>query len=77
MNEPFQLVRNGFSEDTVKTLEHLLAEAKKGNMIGMAFVAMYQRREYTAHAAGEARRNPTFTRGMLASLDDFLGEMIS
>jgi hypothetical protein len=73
---PYQLVQNGFSDDTVKALETLLADAKAGKVIGLAFVAMYRRREYTASATGEARRNPTFTRGMLAALDDLMGDMV-
>lgn len=77
MKPPFHLVQDGLSTDTVKALEGLLAEAKKGELIGMAYVAMYRRREYTACATGEARRNPTFTRGMLAALDDVLGDMVS
>jgi hypothetical protein len=77
VKRPFHLVQNGFSGDTVAALEALLKEARAGELIGIAFVAMYRRREYTASATGEARRNPTFTRGMLASLDDFLGDMVT
>lgn len=77
MKRPFHLVQDGLSSDTIKALQSLLAEAESGQLIGLAYVAMYKRREYTASATGEARRNPTFTRGMLAALDDVLGEMVS
>jgi hypothetical protein len=76
VSEPFKLVADGFSGDTVKALEDLLRQARMGEIIGVAFVAMYARREYAASATGEARRNPTFTRGMLAALDDLLGESV-
>lgn len=77
MKRVFHLVQDGLSSDTVKALELMLEEARTGDLIGIAYVAMYRRREYTASATGEARRNPTFTRGMLAALDDVLGEMVS
>jgi hypothetical protein len=73
MKPPFRLVPDAISPDTVRALEQLLREARRGRIIGVAFVAMYKRREYIANATGEARRSPTFTRGMIASLDDALG----
>ncbi len=72
----FHLVQDGFSPDTVQVLERMLAEAKDGELLGIAYVAMYRRRQYTAGAAGECRRNPTFTRGMLAALNDLLGDLV-
>jgi len=66
MRPPFRLVPDTVSGDTVKALRYLLAEAKKGQIIGVAYVAMYKRREFIANAAGEAKRSPTFTRGMIA-----------
>lgn len=77
LQAPFHLVQNGLSSDTAKTLQNLLDEAQRGELIGMAFVAMYRRREYAANATGEARRNPTFARGMVQALNDFLGDMVS
>lgn len=74
---PFQLVQRRRSVETTEALESLLAEAKHGKVIGIAYVVMYQQREYTASATGEARRNPTFTRGMIAALDDLLGKMVT
>lgn len=69
----YRLVADQVSPDTVVALEELLAHAKKGQLIGVAFVAMYRRREYICNTTGEARRSPTFTRGMLKALDDKLG----
>jgi hypothetical protein len=65
------------SGDTILTLDDLLRQARAGELIGVAFVALYKQREYVASATGEARRNPTFTRGMLAALDDAMAEMVS
>ncbi len=73
MKPPFRLVPDTISGDTVEALEQLLAAARKGQVIGLAYVVMYKRRQFIANAAGEAKRNPVFTRGMLACLDDALG----
>jgi hypothetical protein len=35
---------------------------------------MMKRRSYVVNTAGEAHRNPTFARGMVAALDDELGK---
>lgn len=70
---PFRLVGDTISPDLIEALEHLLDEAKSGRLIGFAYAAMYKGRTYIVDTAGEARRNPTFTRGMLRALDDRLG----
>lgn len=75
MKPPFRLVPDALSHDTVELLEQLLDEARRGRILGMAFVAMYKRREFIANTAGEAYRNPVFARGMVAALDDHLGEI--
>lgn len=74
---PFRLVERQASADTVAALESLLREARSGNLIGMAFIAMYAGREYEANTVGEARRNPTFTRGMIRALDDALARAVA
>lgn len=61
------------SHDTVACLEHLLEKARKGEIIGIAYAAMCRRRSFMFDTAGEAHRNPTYTRGMLAALDDDIG----
>lgn len=76
MKPPFTLVPDIASKDTVECLEQLLAAARKGQVIGLAYAAMLKRREYVVNTAGEAYRNPTFTRGMLAALDDQMGEKV-
>lgn len=76
MKPPFRLVQDTISHETVEALEQLLAMAREGRILGFAIVAMCRRREFFAEAAGEAYRNPVFARGMVASLDDHLSDMI-
>lgn len=66
----------GSKIDTVTQLETLLAEAKSGGLIGVAYVAMRQPSSYTIGIAGETRRSPTYTRGMLCRLDDELASLL-
>lgn len=73
---PFHLTQHHIPKDTIEALEQLLDEAKRGRIIGMAFVTMYKRREFATLATGEAYRNPVFARGMVAALDDHLREMM-
>jgi len=73
---PFSLVPDTISTDTVECLDELLAMPRAGEVIGIAYVAMLKRRKYIANAAGEAHRNPTFSRGMIQVLDDQLGQHV-
>ncbi len=72
----YKLVEDTLSSDTVEALTVLLERAKRGELQGVAYVAMYRGRQYTAGVTGECRRNPTFTRGMVAGLDDELGRLV-
>lgn len=74
MKPPFHLVPHPISADTVKACEQLLAEARRGDAIGIAFAVMRRQRNYWVDAAGECRRNPTFARGMVMVLSDKLGK---
>lgn len=71
---PFQLVDNEISRDTLEALEKLCEGARNGTIIGVAFCVMYKGRQFFGDTAGEAWRNPVFTRGMLAYLDDKLAD---
>lgn len=73
MKRPVLIEPDALSRDTVECLEQLLERAKRGEIIGLAFAAMCRRRRYFLDTAGEAHRNPTFARGMIAALDDELG----
>jgi hypothetical protein len=72
MKPPFVLIPDKLSHDTVECLELLLQHARSGEVIGVAFAAMLKRRGYIVNTAGEAHRNPTFARGVIAALDDQL-----
>lgn len=74
---PYSLEPDTLSSDTVECLAELLEQAKAGKVIGIAFSAILKRRNYWVNTAGEARRSPTFTRGMLRALDDQLGQRVS
>lgn len=75
MKPPFRLVSRAVSHDTVRALESMLEAARGGELIGMAYAAMFRERKYLVNATGEAYRNPTFSRGMLRDLDDELGRL--
>ena len=75
MKPPFRLVPDALSHETVAALESLLADAKAGKLIGIAFAGMYRQREFIVNTAGEAYRNPVFARGMVSYLHDQLGNM--
>lgn len=76
MRPPFRLVADTVSIDTIECLEQLLERAKRGDLIGLAFAAMLKRRRYIVNTAGVAHDSPTFTRGMVAALDDSLSNRI-
>lgn len=73
---PYTLVRDHISHDTVECLEQLLEAARSGHVVGLAFAAMMKRKRYMVNVAGEAFRDPTFTRGAIASIEDELRLMI-
>ena len=60
------------SRETVNTLEQLLEGARAGEVVGLAFCAVLKGPRYIVDLTGEARRNPTFARGMVCALDDEL-----
>jgi hypothetical protein len=73
---PFLLVPYTVSHDTVQCLKQLLQQAKKGEVIGLAYAAMLKQRAYIVNTSGEAHESPTFARGMVAALDDQLSGRI-
>jgi len=76
MAKPFELIPDALSADTITCLEQLLEQARNGNVTGLAFAANLKRRGYIVNTAGEARRNATFARGMVAALDDQLSRKV-
>jgi len=51
----------------------MLADAKDGELVGIAFAALYRDRHYEVDTTGEAHTDPTFARGMVCALYDLLG----
>lgn len=66
--KPFALIRSEVSHDTVEALEFLLHEAKRGELIGIAYGAMMRRRACIVDTAGEAHHNPLFALGVVCML---------
>lgn len=56
------------SHETVRALEKLLADARSGNILGVAYVALGPRGAYVADAVGLAYADPIRTRGTLFAL---------
>lgn len=64
MRPPLALIPDRVSNDTVKCLETLLREARKGALVGVAFAGIIKGEGYIANSAGEAYSDPTFSIGM-------------
>lgn len=73
---PYRLVPDEISRDTVEALETLLAAARTGEVTGIAFACTLKKMRYITNVAGSCYRNPTFARGMAASLSDHLATLV-
>lgn len=71
-----QLIRDHISRDVVEALETLLEGAKTGKITGIAFACTMPRMRYFTNVAGVCYSNPTFARGMVASLSDELAGLV-
>jgi hypothetical protein len=72
----YYLRPDNLSNEVVKCLAQLHAQAKRGVVSGIAFVAYVEGYGFIANAAGKAYDDPTNTRGMLNALDDKLAVRI-
>lgn len=72
-NKP-RVVPKAPNMETVSCLEQLLEDATRGDLIGIAFGALYRERRFIVDVVGECERNPVFTRGLVAELDDELSQ---
>ena len=61
--------------ETVEALEVLLAGARSGQIIGIAFALMTNKREYITDVIGAFYTDLTLARGAVATLDDELREI--
>jgi len=72
----YTLINSTTNHDTIQTLDQLLQQARDASVVGVATVVILRERRYLVSVTGEAYRNPTFTRGALAALDDELRGII-
>ena len=52
MIEKMKLMPDDISPDIKKALEELSHDAKSGDLIGLAFIGVYKRREFVVNVAG-------------------------
>jgi hypothetical protein len=65
------------SKECFRELVRLIGQASTGELIGIAFIAMYgDGGGYRADAIGEADACPTYARGCILALDDHLKEKV-
>lgn len=76
MNNVYTLWPDQLPTETVKCLAELQAQARKGVVTGVAFVAYIDGFGFIANSTGEAYENPNLTRGMLLALDDKLAQRV-
>lgn len=76
MRRPFALVQDEGLARYGTVPRALLEHARSGQVIGIAFACMLNRRGYIVNSASEAFRNPTSSRGMVHAVDDRLAERI-
>jgi hypothetical protein len=73
MKSPISLVQSAISEDTVEALKAVLAEAERGDVLGLSLVVIHKKsRSFSVETTGEARRNPILALGTLTMLDEHL-----
>lgn len=73
---PYMLVVNpGDHEEVMRLLNDMLLRARKGEVNGVALVCSFKNQHYVTAVAGTCRTNPTFSRGMVMSLADEIGDL--
>lgn len=72
----YQLIQETISPDTIEALTQLLASAKRGDVVGIAFAILLRRRRFLVDCAGEACDNPVLARGAVTVLSDHLSDLI-
>jgi len=77
MSNIYTLRPDALSQETVKCLGQLHTQAKRGLVVGFAFVAYVEGYGFIANAAGQALKDPNNTRGMLLALDDKLATHVT
>jgi hypothetical protein len=70
-----RLVPDNLSHETIECTGQLHEFSRRGEVLGVAFVAIIKGRRFIRNAAGECIRDPSRTRGLVAYLDDFLRDI--
>lgn len=71
-----RLLEPQLSHETIRLFEDLCQDARQGKITGAAVAVMRPGQDFMVDTAGAARRNPTYTRGMLRTLDDVLAQTV-
>lgn len=74
MVRSLHVVRDSPDQATVDVLTRLLADAKMGRVIGLAFVALLHHHEYEADMVGQALESPLLSRGICRALEDEISQ---
>jgi hypothetical protein len=62
------LVRPLADQDTIKVLADLLELAKRGEIVGLAYVALHKGCGYSSDVVGSVRNSPLLARGLASTL---------
>jgi hypothetical protein len=72
----FQLVTQSVSRDAEECASALLDRIRRGDIRGLAFVALMPRNRYFTGVCGECVADPTGVRGAILALDDEMRELV-
>lgn len=72
MGEVIHLARSPVSRRTVDELAALLHEARSGEVVGLAYVALHRGQVFTADYVGHAKVVPVYTLGAIHFLSDHI-----
>lgn len=75
MCKVLRLVEPKICKDTIEALEEALQKARRGELVGIALIAMHSKDLYYVDIAGLMKRCPTLGRGMTRTLDDRLASL--
>lgn len=67
-NKPILLDFTTYDVDVVEALEYLLHEARRGQVIGLAYGALLRKRTCIVDAVGELDQNPLYALGVVTLL---------
>lgn len=72
----FSIVQCRSDPEIVKSLETLLALAKEGKIIGLAYVALKPANDYQGDLAGKALTHPVLALGLARALEDQITRLL-